>query len=68
MTDIARYAHRHVYPNGNIHLHVHPVPAEHPDPYLDAHPDPADGLPCVDCEPCRAQQAAILAALGEAAP
>ena len=57
---IGQHAHPHTFPNGNVHRHVHPRDRRHPDDWRLAHPDPADlSIPCVDCEPHRAQQAVL---------
>ncbi len=64
-TDIWRHAHSHTFPNGNRHSHVHQAGIGHPDLLTEAH-DPLDCFYCVDCEPWRAQRAAIRTAIEEA--
>jgi hypothetical protein len=64
MSDISRYAHKHTFPNGNDHRHVHWHGRGHPEPVNEAHPQPYYFL-CVDCEPWRAQSQAVREATGK---
>jgi hypothetical protein len=69
MSDIQRYAHKHTFPTDsdrpglpvNSHRHVHPRGDDHPLNVHEAHPPIGSAyyFVCVDCEPWRAQSAAV---------